>query len=324
LPARVRRVLHFVSPIMHQPFLSRTRTWKLPSILGYSRVMAACLTVGIIVCALCSERATFAKWISSNGVSPSIQPENLAAAATKDYIYRRVLALSHKPLYWEVCGSGVAKPTILLGIFGMPNAEGAPATAFKQATTLSLSLVTASGAVADAKIEWAMFNAEDLLPWQRINSVAFAFSISTNIQTCVTLGVLFRLYQLSWSWRSAHGLTTAADPEELIRTHQGSVWLIYIRSTWYIYLPVMAGLGIFLLPGLVTYCWAAALILIIVAGMGAGILNFLPTWLSKVRGDTRQQVPFLTGDAKTNAISDVAQHGFMKEDVFAIARWMRT
>jgi len=64
--------------------------------------------------------------------------------------------------------------------------------------------------------------------------------------------------------------------------------------------------------------------LIIVAGMGAGILNFLPTWLSKVRGDTRQQVPFLTGDAKTNAISDVAQHGFMKEDVFAIARWMRT
>jgi len=297
------------------------QNWKKPILI------TACVAAGILTCVSLTQDAAPSSQHLDYDTASAPQNEVLLAALTKDDEYRRILALSHKPPYWEVCVSSGSKPILFLSIFGLPGTDGEMPTGFKklpkQITTLGIATLTASGAVHDAQNVWRMCTEGELGLWQRINGVAFALSVSPNLQTAATLHVLKGIYVFSWSWRVAHGIVDPKqipDPWQLINKFQGNLWLYYYKATVWAYSCVLIVLCIFFALGFLAYCWAALLWFALSFAVTSA-LNRVPKCVARSRGDKHCTVNALSGHALDAAICTLESHN--TSNCFSSDQWVK-
>eukprot|EP00419_Tripos_fusus_P041157 CAMPEP_0172794388 /NCGR_PEP_ID=MMETSP1074-20121228/209954_1 /TAXON_ID=2916 /ORGANISM="Ceratium fusus, Strain PA161109" /LENGTH=406 /DNA_ID=CAMNT_0013631465 /DNA_START=29 /DNA_END=1247 /DNA_ORIENTATION=- len=181
---------------------------------------------------------------------------DIASVAAEETTFRKVMALSTKPPYWYVmtCGSK-------------------PSRSQKEYADFSIRRYQQLQAITDLHHVYQFATVDSSTFSERATGVVWALSISTNLQTTLSLYSLHRLYQLTWSWLHAHDRTDFTNANDLTKFTQGNLWWMFYLAMYWIYVPISISLATFLSIGLIAYCWLLAFLFGFTCGIGAAMMG---------------------------------------------------
>mmetsp|Transcript_31824 Transcript_31824/g.62592 ORF Transcript_31824/g.62592 Transcript_31824/m.62592 type:complete len:437 (-) Transcript_31824:225-1535(-) len=199
---------------------------------------------------------------------------DIASVAAEETTFRKVMALSTKPPYWYVMTCGSIKPVVTAKVFGPPKSgRDNPAGVRKNMLTLAFVGISSVQAITDLHHVYQFATVDSSTFSERATGVVWALSISTNLQTTLSLYSLHRLYQLTWSWLHAHDRTDFTNANDLTKFTQGNLWWMFYLAMYWIYVPISISLATFLSIGLIAYCWLLAFLFGFTCGIGAAMMG---------------------------------------------------